>query len=49
MQVSVHGGCLGGAEDAQRRGNIGGRAYDRVLETAHEAGVDVLGHPGKGR
>jgi hypothetical protein len=48
MQVSVRGGCLGGAKDAQRRGNIGARADGRVLEAAHEDGVDVLGHPGKG-
>jgi hypothetical protein len=48
MQVSVRGGCLGGANDAQRRGNIGARAYGRVLDIAEEARVDVLGHPGEG-
>jgi hypothetical protein len=42
-QVCVRGGGLGGAEDAQRRGDIGTRADGRVLE----AGVDVLGHPGE--
>jgi hypothetical protein len=36
------------AKDAQRRGNIGARADGRVLETAKEAGVDVLVHPGTG-
>jgi hypothetical protein len=46
--VCVRGGCLGGAKDAQCRGNIGTRANGRVLETAYEAWVDVLGHPGKG-
>jgi hypothetical protein len=48
MHVCVRGGCLGGAEDAQRRGDIGTRANGRVLETAQEIGVDVLGHPGEG-
>jgi hypothetical protein len=48
IQMSVRRGCLGGAKDAQRRGNIGARADGRVLETAHETWVDVLGHPGKG-
>jgi hypothetical protein len=47
MHVSVHGGCLGGAKDAQRRGDIGTRANGRVVETAQEARVDVLSHPGK--
>jgi hypothetical protein len=48
MHVCVRGGCLGRANDAQRRGNIVTRANGRVLETAHDTGVDVLGHPGKG-
>jgi hypothetical protein len=48
LKVIVRGGCLGGAKDAQRRGNIGTRANGRVLETAQKAGVDVLGHPGEG-
>jgi hypothetical protein len=48
LHVGVRGGCLGGAEDAQRRGNIGTRAYGRVLEVAQCNGVDVLGHSGKG-
>jgi hypothetical protein len=39
---------MGGAKDAQCRGDIGARANGCVLETAHEAGVNVLGHPGKG-
>jgi hypothetical protein len=34
VHVCVRGGCLGGAKDAQRRGNIGTRANGRVLETA---------------
>jgi hypothetical protein len=46
--VSVSAGCLRGAKDAQRRGNIGARVYGRVLEIAQEAGVDVFGHPRKG-
>jgi hypothetical protein len=29
--VGVRGGCLGGAEDAQRRGHIGKSANARVL------------------
>jgi hypothetical protein len=48
LHVCVRGGGLGGAEDAQRRGDIGTRAYGRVLETAKEARVDVLGYPGEG-
>jgi hypothetical protein len=48
MQVCVRGGCLGGAEDAKRRGDIETFAYGRVLETAHEAWVEMLGHPGEG-
>jgi hypothetical protein len=48
MHVRVRGGCLGGANDAQRRSNIGTRANGRVLKTAREAGVDVFRHPGKG-
>jgi hypothetical protein len=48
MQVGVRGRCLCGAKNAQRRGNMGTRANGRVLETAREAGVDVLGHPVKG-
>jgi hypothetical protein len=48
LHVCVRGGCLGGAENAQRRGEIGTRAYGRVLETAHETRVDVLGHAGEG-
>jgi hypothetical protein len=46
LLVCVRGGGMGGAEDAQRRGDIGTRADGRVLETAHEAWVDVLGHSG---
>jgi hypothetical protein len=48
MHVCVRGGCLGGAEDAQRRGDIGARADVRVLKTTQETRVDVLGHPGEG-
>jgi hypothetical protein len=48
LKVSVRGGCLGGAKDAHRRGNIGARANGSVLESASEAGVDVLGHHCKG-
>jgi hypothetical protein len=36
VQVSASGGCLGGAKIAQRRGNIGTRAYGRVLKTAQK-------------
>jgi hypothetical protein len=46
--MSVRGGCLSLAKNAQRRENIGAREDGRVLETAQEAVVDVLGHPGKG-
>jgi hypothetical protein len=34
LQVSLREIGMGGAKDAQRRGNIGTRAYCRVLETA---------------
>jgi hypothetical protein len=47
LQVGFRGGSLGGAEDAQRRGDIGARVDGRVLETAQEAWVDVLGHAGE--
>jgi hypothetical protein len=47
LHVSVRGGCLGGTKHAQRRGDIGARANCCVLETCHEARVDVLRHPGK--
>jgi hypothetical protein len=47
LHVGVRGGGSGGAEDAQRRGNIGARANGRVLEIAQETGVDVLRHAGE--
>jgi hypothetical protein len=46
--VWVRGGGLGGAEDAQRRGDIGTRLDGRALETAQKTWVDVLGHRGEG-
>jgi hypothetical protein len=48
LHVGVHGGCLGGAKDAQRRGYTGARADGRVLQTAQEDELDVLGNPGRG-
>jgi predicted TIM-barrel fold metal-dependent hydrolase len=49
LQVSFRGIGLGGAENAQRHGNIRTRAYGRVLKATEEAGVDVLSHSGKGK
>jgi hypothetical protein len=49
LQVSVCGIGLGGAKDAQLRGNIRTRTNGRVLKAAEEAGIDVLSHSGKGR
>jgi hypothetical protein len=48
LKVSARGGCLGGAKDAQGRGDIGACADGRVLEAAHEGRIDVLCHPDKG-
>jgi hypothetical protein len=39
---------LGGAEDAQRRRDIGTRPDGRALETAQKTWVDVVGHRGEG-
>jgi hypothetical protein len=49
MQVSVRGIGMGGAKDAQLRGNIRTRTDGRVLKAAEEARIDVLRNSGKGR